>query len=100
MHACTPAFYFQNRAPDGSITMPNENDQGFPAFVVIFLLCLVWMLTKFSVFICVVVMVLLAKVATPKNSDEPIRRSSSIAGGESFESSTAAHLGFPSADRG
>ncbi|UJR20142.1 hypothetical protein I4U23_023274 [Adineta vaga] len=42
----------------------NENNKGFPAFLIVILLIIIWILSNFTIFVCSILLVLAAKLIT------------------------------------
>jgi hypothetical protein len=58
-----------DRKSERIINMRNQDNEGFPMFIIVILLAVIWMVTNFTVFICMVVIVLISKIVTTSNAN-------------------------------
>ncbi len=58
----------KNTERERTNTIDDQNNEGFPAFIVIILLAIIWILTNFTVFVCTAAMILMSKIITKSNS--------------------------------
>jgi hypothetical protein len=66
----------KNTKRERTNTIDDQNNEGFPAFIVIILLAIIWILTNFTVFVCTAAMILMSKIITISNST--IRKNNNV----------------------
>jgi hypothetical protein len=66
----------KNTERERTDTIDDQNNEGFPAFIVIILLVIIWILTNFTVFVCTSAMILMSKIITISNST--IRKNNNV----------------------